>query len=78
MVVAMDSSPHKKDLVQHSVIGDRGKGDTPDSSDGVVEYWSSHLEGAASELIVPAGHQSYKHPFAIAELRRVLYLHAGI
>ena len=31
----------------HSIIGDRGRGDTPKSSDGVVPYWSSHLDGAA-------------------------------
>jgi hypothetical protein len=30
----------------HSIIGDRGRGDTPNSSDGVVAYWSSHLAGA--------------------------------
>lgn len=78
MVAAMDVSPYKKGVIYHSVIGDQGKGDTPNSSDGVVEYWSSHQEGAASELIVPSGHSSYKHPAAIAELRRILYLHAGI
>src|SRR4051794_36274738 len=37
----------------HSIIGGRGKGDTPNSSDGVVEYWTSHLAGSRSELIVP-------------------------
>ena len=41
------------------IMGDRGKGDTPDSSDGVVPYWSSHLDGAASEKIVPSGHGSH-------------------
>jgi triacylglycerol esterase/lipase EstA (alpha/beta hydrolase family) len=78
MVAALDLSPYKKGVVYHSVIGDRGKGDTPDSSDGVVEYWSSHQAGAASELIVPTDHGSYKHPKAIEELRRVLYEHAGV
>ena len=29
----------------HSIIGDRGKGDSPNSTDGVVPYWSSHLDG---------------------------------
>ena len=36
----------------HSIIGDRGRGDTPESSDGIVPYWSSHLNGAQSEIIV--------------------------
>lgn len=77
MVVAMDISPYKKGVIYHSVIGDRGKGDSPNSSDGVVEYWSSHQEGAASELIVPTDHGSYKHPRAIEELHRILLDHAG-
>ena len=38
-------------------MGDRGKGGNRDrtkpvSSDGVVPYWSSHLNGTESELIV--------------------------
>jgi pimeloyl-ACP methyl ester carboxylesterase len=78
MVAAMDISPYKKGVIYHSVMGDRGKGDTPNSSDGVVEYWSSRQDGAASELIVPTDHGSYKHPRAIEELRRILRLHAGI
>jgi hypothetical protein len=62
----------------HSIIGDRGKGDTPESSDGVVDYWSSHLDGAESELIVPTDHRSYKDPGAVKELKRILRLHAGL
>jgi pimeloyl-ACP methyl ester carboxylesterase len=78
MVAAMDISPYKKGVIYHSIIGDRGKGDTPKSSDGVVEYWSSHQEGAASELIVPTDHGSYKHPKAIEDFKRILREHAGI
>jgi hypothetical protein len=59
----------------HSIIGDRGRGDTPNSSDGVVQYWSSHLDGAQSELIVPGPHGSYSLPQTIAELKRILKLH---
>lgn len=59
----------------HSIVGDRGKGDTPESSDGVVAYWSSHLGGAVSEKIVPSGHGSHEHPEGIAEARRILLLH---
>ena len=46
----------------HSIIGDQGKGNTPNSSDGVVPYWSSHLDGAQSELIVPGPHGSCELP----------------
>jgi pimeloyl-ACP methyl ester carboxylesterase len=59
----------------HSVIGDRGKGDSPNSTDGVVPYWSSHLDGAKSELIVPGPHGSCALPQTIAELDRILELH---
>ncbi|MGA8480684.1 MAG: hypothetical protein WB696_22200 [Chthoniobacterales bacterium] len=61
----------------HSIIGDRGRGDTPKSSDGVVPYWSSHLDTASSELIVPTGHGAMNNPLAIAEIQRILRLNAG-
>jgi len=64
-------SPH------HSIIGDRGRGDAPNSSDGVVPYWSSHLDTARSELIVPTGHGAMNSPLAIAEIQRILRLNAG-
>jgi triacylglycerol esterase/lipase EstA (alpha/beta hydrolase family) len=62
----------------HSIIGDRGKGDCPNCSDGVVAYWSSHLDGAQSETIVPGPHGSCELPQTIAELDRILRLHLGI
>ena len=78
ILLAMDKSPKKPGVYYHSIIGDRGKGDAPESSDGVVDYWSSHLEGAESELIVPTDHRSYKDPGAVEELKRILRLHAGL
>ncbi|MGL5018913.1 MAG: esterase/lipase family protein, partial [Luteolibacter sp.] len=59
----------------HSIIGDRGRGDTPNSSDGVVPYWSSHLSTAKSEKIVPGPHGSCELPETITELKRILHLH---
>ena len=59
----------------HSIIGDRGRGDSPNSTDGVVAYWSSHLDGAKSECIVPGPHGSCELPQTIAELDRILRLH---
>src|SRR5271166_121275 len=58
----------------HSIVGDRGRGDTPNSSDGVVAYWSSHLTGAQSELIVPGPHGSFALPQTVSELKRILRL----
>lgn len=74
-VLAVNELPITRGVPFHSIIGDRGKGDTPNSSDGVVPYWSSHLDGAASEKIVPSGHGSHAHPEGIAEARRILRLH---
>ena len=63
----------------HSIIGNRGRpGPLADSSDGVVPYWSSHLDGAQSECIVPGPHGSCQLPQTIAELDRILRLHVGI
>jgi hypothetical protein len=62
----------------HTIVGDRGKGDTPNSSDGVVAYWSSHLTGAQSELIVPGPHGSYALPQTVSELKRILRLNLRV
>lgn len=67
--------PIAPSVTYHSIIGDRGKGDTPHSSDGVVDYSSSHLTGAASEMIVPAGHSAHSDPQSIEEVMRILRLH---
>jgi len=63
----------------HSIIGNRGKpGPLAESSDGVVPYWSSHLDGAKSECIVPGPHGSCELPETIAELDRILRLNLGL
>jgi pimeloyl-ACP methyl ester carboxylesterase len=56
----------------HSVIGNRGIDDGPESSDGIVSYRSAHLEGAESEKIVPAGHNLLSNAAAISEIKRIL------
>jgi hypothetical protein len=66
--------PFRAGVRRHSIIGDRGKGDTPHSSDGVVPYWSSHLEPVDSEKIVPHHHGVPDHPEAAAEVKRILRL----
>ncbi len=66
------------DVPHHSIIGDRGKdGPLEDSSDGIVPYWSSHLDSAESEIVVPTGHGAFKHPDAMKEIKRILKMHAG-
>jgi pimeloyl-ACP methyl ester carboxylesterase len=56
-----------------TVVGNRGKpGPLAESSDGVVPYWSSHVDFAKSELVVPTGHDSFDHPASVANLERIL------
>lgn len=76
-VIEINKLPIVPRVPYHTIVGDRGKGDTPDSSDGVVAYWSSHLEGAASEKIVPSGHSAHQDSQGIEEVRRILHLHLG-
>ena len=75
LVKVIDSLPLAKGVPYSSIIGDRGRGDTPKSSDGVVPYWSSHLGGAKSEKIVPSDHGANENPEAIAEVVRILKEH---
>jgi pimeloyl-ACP methyl ester carboxylesterase len=75
LLKAILNLPMRPGVPYHSVIGDRGKGDTPNSSDGVVPYWSSHMEGATSEKIVPSAHGSHESPEGIKELKRILKTH---
>ena len=79
---AVDTLPSKPGIPYHSIIGDRGKGGNlnhtkPVSSDGIVPYWSSHLDGSESETIIPSDHWSNNHPLGIAEVSRILHLHLG-
>jgi pimeloyl-ACP methyl ester carboxylesterase len=70
LLLALDKLPIQ--APHNSIIGDRGRGDTPKSSDGVVPYWSSHLDTVQSELIVPTDHGAMNHPRAVEEIRRIL------
>jgi hypothetical protein len=74
-VKSMNTLSIAKGISYHSIIGDRGRGDTPNSSDGVVAYWSSHLDGAKSERVVPSGHSAHQNAQAIAEVARILKEH---
>jgi hypothetical protein len=80
-VMAINRIPMRPGIPYHVICGDRGKGGHKDRtkpvmSDGVVPYWSSHLDGAVSELIVPSDHGAHRHPQTIAEVKRILKRHA--
>jgi len=46
-----------------------------EGDDGVVQYLSAHLDGAASELVVRSSHSTQSDPHTIQEVRRILHLH---
>jgi pimeloyl-ACP methyl ester carboxylesterase len=73
---AMNTIPITPGVPYNTIIGDRGRGDSPNSSDGVVPYWSSHMNGAESECIVPSRHGAHQNPQAIAEVLRILKANA--
>ncbi len=78
-VRAINEVPLTSGIPYHVISGDRGKGGNhdqtpPQKSDGVVPYWSSHMPGAESELVVPSAHPAHQNPEAIAEVRRILLL----
>lgn len=60
----------------HSIIGNyTPKLPLANSSDGVVPYTSSHLEGAESEKVISSGHSVQEKPEAIIEIRRIMHMH---
>ncbi len=77
-VRTIDSIPTVPGVPFHSIMGDRGKGGNKDrtkpvSTDGFVPYWSSHLDGAKSETIVPSGHSAHQNAQAIEKVRSILH-----
>ena len=75
-VNAINTIPIVPGIPCDTIIGDRGRGDTPNSSDGVVPYWSSHMDEAEVEYIVPSNHKTYQNPEAIAAVLHLLKAHA--
>jgi pimeloyl-ACP methyl ester carboxylesterase len=74
------AAPRPSWVNDHNIVGTTEPtnpfaGDAP-QSDGVVEFTSGHLDNAASELVVSAGHSDvHRHPLAILEVRRILLEH---
>jgi len=75
-VNAINTIPMTPGVPYDTIIGDRGRGDSPNSSDGVVPYWSSHMKGAEHEYIVPSNHSAHQDPRAIADVLSILKSHA--
>jgi hypothetical protein len=74
---AMNTIPMTPGVPYHTIIGDRGRGDSPNSSDGVVPYWSSHIDRAQTEDIVSSDHSAHQNPQAIEDVLRILKKYAN-
>jgi pimeloyl-ACP methyl ester carboxylesterase len=72
ILAALDRAPIDPAVPYHSIIPLIG---AVTSTDGVVEYRSSHVRGTASERIVAGTHFSQGAPEVTAELRRILMQH---
>ena len=61
----------------HSIIGNRGaSGDPWMTSDGVVPYWSSHIDGVP-ETIIPSNHSGPETEQCAMKVKELLLEHAG-
>ena len=56
----------------HSIIAIRRTVDFRNGGDGVVPYWSAHLDGAASETIVPYTHECLEKPKTVHAVMSIL------
>lgn len=76
-IKTLSSLPIADGVTAHSIVAVKGDGPPEESSDGVVPYWSAHIEPVASEKVVKSPHAVQSNPHAIEEIRRVLLEHAG-
>jgi pimeloyl-ACP methyl ester carboxylesterase len=77
-LLALAALPVAPGIPFHTITGDRGRGDGARASDGVVTYASSHLDGAASEKVVPSGHFLTNDPACTDEIIRILRLQLAL
>lgn len=76
-IKTLSSLPIADGVAAHSIIAVKGDGPLEEGSDGVVPYWSAHIEPVASEKVVKSPHAVQSNPHAIEEIRRILLEHAG-
>jgi len=74
LVASMERPIHPR-VTYHSIIGDNHHAGATDGTDGFVPYWSSHLDGAASELVLLSDHSVQQTPRAARETLRILLEH---
>ncbi len=72
---AVDRIPIPQRTTYHSIIANRDAANQTGGTDSIVPYTSSHLDGAASEIIIHSKHSCTRNFDAIREVERVLLLH---
>jgi pimeloyl-ACP methyl ester carboxylesterase len=76
LITSLAQVPLAPGVAAHSIIAVEGDGPPEEGGDGVVRYESAHIEGVESEFIVRSAHSTQANPHTIAEVRRILLLHA--
>lgn len=70
---ASSALPMAPQVRYHSIVARRkAEGPLADSDDGLVPYWSAHLDGVLSEKVIVSGHSVQETPEAVLEVRRIL------
>jgi Alpha/beta hydrolase family len=72
---AESALPIDPSVPYHSIIPQIGIGPWLFQTDGIVPYWSSHIDGASSELIFRGFHTAQDQPPSTADIRRILLEH---
>lgn len=78
MLLALLKMKPGANVQYHSIIGSIRPTGVRQSTDGVVAYPSSHLDGVVSEKVVRSDHGVQKAPDAIREVHRILLEHVGL
>ncbi len=78
LLLGLQQTPYNPGVRLHSIIGTGGSTVLREPGDGVVAVSSARICGVESELLVPAKHEKlHRDPASIAELARILRLHAN-
>jgi len=72
---AESALPIDPSVPYHSIIPQLGVGRRLLETDGIVPYWSSHIDGTESEFIFRGFHTTHDEPPSTAEIRRILLEH---
>lgn len=75
VLAALNQRPFAPGVPYHSIIATTGTTPVESSTDLIVPYSSSHLDGAESEKIVRGTHACLRSDETIAEVQRILKLH---